>query len=434
MQIRHRLMQLVPSVRRRLRPLFPQWLVNYVYHLPIAFLASHMYGNPGRDLEIIGVTGTDGKTTTSTLIYHILKTARKKVALISTVEAKIGRTSIDTGFHVTAPDPFPLQRLLRRIRSQKIRYVVLEATSHGLDQFRFFPIRPQIAVLTNITHEHLDYHRDFAHYRAAKLRLFRRARHAVVNKDLPDFAEINRALPKVLFSTYSVIGGSQLKPENIEYGDDFIRFRLGRLIYKVTLTGQYNLYNTLAAIATALILEIPPSDIQRALISFPGVIGRLEAIPNHRGIHAYVDFAHTPNALNAVLTNLASRKNAAEKLIVVFGSAGERDESKRPLMGAIAAQLADKVVLTAEDPRGTDPVQIAQMILDGAPSATRTKFVVEPDRSKAIELAVNKLAKPGDWIVVCGKGHEQSMNLDGFTEIPWSDQNIMRLALNQKTL
>lgn len=427
-----KLRRLLVRALRRLRPLVPQWFVNYAYHLPLAILAARMYGNPGQDLEIIGVTGTDGKTTTSSLIYHILRLSHKKVALISTVEAKIGRQSIDTGFHVTTPDPFLLQRLLRRIKSQKIRYVVLEVTSHGLDQFRFYPLRPQIAVLTNITHEHLDYHQTFENYKNAKLKLFRHAAHAVVNKDLPIFTEINQQLSRVLFSTYSIASASQLQAEDVTPIPGGMSFRVGKITYKIPLTGTYNVANALAAISVALLLEIAPSDIKRALMSFPGVKGRLEPVANARGLHAYVDFAHTPHALESVLANIAMQKKKSERLIVVFGAAGERDGSKRPLMGAAAATFADKIVVTSEDPRSEDPAAIAQEIISGVPESARSKVKVELDRQAAIDLAVNKLAKPGDWIIVCGKGHEQSMNLDGYTETPWSDHDALASALKAK--
>lgn len=419
------------TLLRKLRPLFPQYLVNYLYHLPLAFIASRMYGNPSEGLEIIAVTGTDGKTTTTSMIYHILKSARRKVAMISTVEAKIGKKSLDTGFHVTTPDPFLLQRLLRRIRSQKIRYVVLEVTSHGLDQFRFFPIKPKIAVLTNITHEHLDYHGTYEKYRAAKLRLFKGADHAVINKDQPDFPVINASLPKTLFSTYSLETDSQLKAQDLVESEDSISFRLGRIVYKLPMTGKYNVSNALAAISTALLLEINPVDIKRALLSFPGVKGRLQEIKNNRGIHAYVDFAHTPNALKEVLRNLKNKLGKNEKLIVVFGSAGLRDASKRPLMGKYAAEFADQIIITSEDPRSEDPQQIAKEIIAGMPSSAKRKVVVELDRGLAISRAINEFARSGDWVVSCGKGHESSMNLDGWSETPWSDQLSMQEALNQ---
>lgn len=423
------LKRLIIKLLRIIRPLIPQWLVNYIWHLPVAFFASQMYGNPGQNLEIIGVTGTDGKTTTTMLIYHILKTARKKVAVISTIEARIGRQKIETGFHVTNPDPFPLQKLLRTIKSRKFRFVVLEATSHGLDQFRLFPLKPSIAVLTNITHEHLDYHKTMSAYQRAKLRLFKQAEHAVMNKDLPYFSKLNQALPGVHFSTYSIDSDSQLKAESVKYLRESTKFKLGNLEYELPLTGKYNLYNALAAIGTALITGVAPSDIRRALASFPGVPGRLEKIENNRGLHIYVDFAHTPHALQEVLLNLRSKLSRGEKLIVVFGAAGLRDASKRPLMGKYAGELADYVVITAEDPRDEDPAQIAKDILSGVLAKDRPKCQIVVDRSEAINLAINKLGKRGDWIVVCGKGHEKSMNLDGWVETPWSDQEQVRLAL-----
>ncbi len=419
-------------IARLARPIFPQWFVNYSYHLPLALLAAYLYGNPGRNLEIIGVTGTDGKTTTTSLIFHILKTARKKVAMVSTVEARVGRKRIKTGFHVTSPSPFALQRLLRRMRSQKIRYVVLEVTSHGLDQFRVFPIRPRVAVLTNITHEHLDYHKTFEEYRDAKLKLFRHAEHAVVNKDLPIFDDINTRLSNVLFSTYSIKNDSQLKPSVIRYTPQGTLFTIGRTTYETPLSGEYNVYNALAAVATALILGIAPSDIKRALATFPGVPGRLEPVENARGIHVFVDFAHTPNALEMVLENLSGQKKKSERLIVVFGAAGLRDASKRPLMGTAAAKYADDIVLTTEDPRTESAADIAKAIQSGIPKEKNKIVHVELDREKAIDYAVNTLARKGDWVVACGKGHEESMNYDGYTEMPWSDQMAIKKALEKK--
>lgn len=421
------------ALLHRIRPLFPQAIVNYGYHLPKAYLAARLYGNPGKDLEIIGVTGTDGKTTTSTLIYHILKTAKKKVALISTVDAKIGRKNIKTGLHVTSPNPFALQRLLRRMRSQKVRYVVLEVTSHGLDQFRIYPLRPKIAVLTNITHEHLDYHKTFNDYRNAKLKLFKNAEHAVVNKDLSIFPEINVRLPKVLFSTYSLIADSQMKPDRVVYSQDKINFTLGNNDYMVPLTGEYNLYNTLAAISTALLLDVHPLDIKRALASFRGVKGRMEEIENQRGMHTYVDFAHTPNALWSVLNNLHARKKASEKLIVIFGAAGLRDRSKRPLMGAAAGEFADQIIITSEDPRTENATHIAKEIMAGIPAKKRKHVVVELNRAKAIYRAVNEYATKGDWVVTCGKGHEESMCF-GTQETPWSEHNALIAALEKKVI
>lgn len=426
-------MKYILRLLHTLRPLFPQAVVNYAYHLPLAYLASRLYGNPGEDMEIIAVTGTDGKTTTATLIYHILKTAKKRVALVSTVSARIGTKEIQTGFHVTSPSPFALQSLLRRMRSQKVRYLVLEVTSHALDQFRTYPLRPTIAVLTNITPEHLDYHGTLERYRDAKLKLFKHAQHAVINKDMPTFSDINSALPNVHFSTYSLNVDSQLRPDSVEYGPDKTVFMLGRLTYTLPLTGSYNLANALAAISCALLIGISPSDIKRALANFKGVKGRLEPVENRRGIHAFVDFAHTPSALREVLTNLRAKLQGTQKLIVIFGAAGQRDASKRPLMGAVAAELADHIVITSEDPRLENPKTIAHEIVRGIPKSKRKKVLVELDRVKAIGLAINQLAKRGDWVVSCGKGHEESMSYDGISETPWSEHQVMRHALEQKS-
>jgi len=199
------------------------------------------------------------------------------------------------------------------------------------------------------------------------------------------------------------------------------------------MTGEYNLYNALAAISTALLLDIEPSVIKRALVTFKGVKGRLEEIPNSRGIHTFVDFAHTPNALHSVLTNLKAKLGEGEKLIVVFGAAGLRDASKRPLMGRSASELADKIVITSEDPRLENPADIAKEIIAGIPNRKRSKVMVELDREKAIDYAINTLASKGDWVVTCGKGHEESMNLDGFEETPWSEHDALLSALNKKS-
>lgn len=411
-----------------IKRLLPQKIINYFYHLPKAFLAARAYGNPSKDLIIIGVTGTDGKTTTTHLIYHILRKAKKKVALISTIQVKIGRKNISTGLHVTSPDPFKLQSFLRRMRSKKIKYVCLESTSHGLDQFRLFGIHPKIAVLTNITHEHLDYHKSMESYTKAKLRLLKKAESAVVNKDLEIFHRINASLPKVMFSTFSIDSDSQLKPLDVQYLKTKTKFTIGNMNYEVPLTGKYNLYNTLAAISTTLILDISPADIQKALSTFPPIPGRFEKIPNDQLINIIIDFAHTPNAMENALKNINDQKLDENKVIAVFGAAGLRDRAKRPVMGEIAARLADEVVLTAEDPRTEKVEDIIQDIQSGIPKNQLHKVHIIPNRQEAISYALNELAAPKDWVGIFGKGHEKSMCY-GRKEIPWSDQKAVKIAL-----
>ncbi len=410
-----------------LKHLLPQSLINYAWHLPKAALATYFYGNPGKDLDLIMVTGTDGKTTTTTLIYHILKTARKKAALISTVEARIGRQSWPTGFHVTSPDPFKLQHFLRRMRSKKIRYVCLEATSHGIDQFRFFPLKPKIAVLTNVTHEHLDYHKTFNHYLKTKLKLLKSANYVVLNKDLDNFDLIKSELGSVPLATYSIDQESQLKVSHYKLLQDRVKFTLGNLEYELPLPGKYNLYNALAAISVALYLEISPATIRRALKTFKGVPGRMQFI-KAKGLNIVIDFAHTPNALKQALTTLNQAKSKTSRLIAVFGAAGLRDHSKRPLMGRIAAELADEVVLTAEDPRTENLASIFADLQKDIPDSLKSKIHLVDDRQEAITYAITQLAHKGDWIGIFGKGHEQTMCY-GTREYPWSDENAVRQAL-----
>lgn len=409
-----------------LKQLVPQKLINSLWHFPKAMIASYLYGNPGKDLNIIAITGTDGKTTTTTLIYHILRSAREKTALITTVEAKIGRKRIDTGLHVTSPDPFKLQALLRKMRSQKIKYLCLEVTSHGLDQYRLYPIKPKIAVLTNITHEHLDYHKTFDNYINAKLKIFKSAEHAIINKDAKIYPTMKTKLGDMVFATYSIDHESQLQAKDVQLLKTKIKFRAGEVNYEVPLTGKYNLYNTLAAISTALILGISPTDIKRALRTFKGIKGRMDfKTVKNRSI--VIDFAHTPNALKEALTNLRNIKGKNGKLIAVFGSAGRRDTSKRPLMGAVASELADEIILTAEDPRGEKVTSINKEISSGF--SRQVKYRDIPDRSKAITYAITKLSVPGDMIAIFGKGHEKSLNIDGKHEVVWSDHKIVDQAI-----
>ncbi len=410
-----------------LKKIIPQKFINYFWHLPKAFLAARMYGNPGKDLDIILVTGTDGKTTTTTLIYHILKTARKKAALISTVEARVGRKSWPTGFHVTSPDPFKLQKFLRRMRSLKVRYLCLEATSHGSDQFRLFPLKPKVAVLTNITHEHLDYHKTFANYLQAKLKLLKSADYIILNKDLPNFETIKTKLSKSAIATYSLDNESQLQATHFKLFQNKVKFTLGNLEYEFPLPGKYNIYNALAAISVALYLQISPAVIRRALKTFKGVPGRMQFIKS-KGLTVIIDFAHTPNALQQALTTLQETKPSRSKLIAVFGAAGLRDKSKRPLMGKIAAKLADAVVLTAEDPRTEDLTTIFQDLQQQIPFSLKSKVHIVEDRQEAINYALQHLAKKGDWIGIFGKGHEQSMCY-GTKEYPWSDEKAVKKAL-----
>ncbi len=375
--------------------------INNFYHLPKAVLANALYEFPTKGLKVIGVTGTDGKTTTTNMIYEILKMADKKVSMVSTVNAP--------GFHVTSPEPFTIQRFAKEARKHGDEYLVLEVTSHALDQHRFWGIKFDIAVITNITHEHLDYHKTFENYSRTKLKLLQNVKFAIVNQNIKDIGEI--------------------KGKKITFGLDKGDFNQKDLKLKLNILGDYNIENALAAMAVAYALNIPKSLAQSALEKFMGVKGRMEFIKNKLGIKIVIDFAHTPNGLEQALKSL---RGESGRLISLIGCEGYRDVDKRAMMGEIAQKLSNIVIVTAVDPRGQLTL-INKQITEGAEKMGAKKdinFFVVDAREKAIDLAIKKLAKKGDTVGIFGKGHESSMNLDGQKEVPWSDFDAVIKVLN----
>lgn len=380
-----------------------------------AFIAGVYFGFPAQNLKVIGVTGTDGKTTTAYFIYSILRAAGKKVAVVSTVNAKMGDVEIDTGFHVTTPDSWQLQKLIRRIVNAGFEYLVLEVTSHGLDQNRVWGIPFEIGVLTNITPEHLDYHQTFEKYQQAKAKLFRLAKTAVLNRDDPSFDPLS-TLAKKSFS-YSRGKEADLTEKELR-GSGVV----------LNLQGDYNWWNALAAATVAKILKIDWVAIKNGLADVKYIPGRMEEIVTNRDFRVFVDFAHTPNGLEKSL--LTARQLAGQgRVISVFGCAGLRDKQKRPVMGEIASRLVDIVILTSEDPRTEDVNDIIEQIagrIDKSKAADAKKI---PDRREAITQAL-QVAETGDLVIITGKGHEKSMCF-GEKEYPWSDQEVVRELLNK---
>ena len=402
------------------------------YHLLTAAFFTVFYRFPSRELILIGVTGTDGKTTTVNIIYHPLKEAGKKVSMVSSVNAVIGEKAYDTGFHVTTPDPADVQKYLRQAVDAGCQYFVLESTSHGLAQNRLFGCFFKIGVVTNITHEHLDYHKNYQNYLTAKAKLFNKVKTAVLNKDDQSYPYLEKICKNRKCLNYSL--------------KDKADFNLTNFPFKTGLLGDYNLSNCLAAAAVATSLGIDQKTIQKGLASFKGLVGRLENIDEGQDFKVIVDFAHTPNALTRVLQLLQKEKDKTGKLIAVFGAAGLRDIKKRFLMGEVSGRLADITVLTAEDPRTEDVNKIIEKMAQGCLKADCQELKIDqidktregkrfffriPDRGKAIEFAVQKIAKKGDVVVICGKGHERSMCY-GKTEYPWSDQKAATQALKNK--
>ena len=412
----------------------------------LAHISASFYGFPARYMTVIGVTGTDGKTTTSNLIYRILLEAGHRPGVISSVNAVIGDNTLDTGFHVTTPESPEVQRYLARMLSAGLTHVVLESTSHGLAQHRVTACEFDIGVITNITHEHLDYHRSFDAYREAKASLFisltethpkerGNPRLAVLNRDDASYEYLKYKITSRHIS-YGLTPGLGLWAEDIRHDFSGLHFIVRGEGYNFAvdsnLMGNFNVSNCLAALAATMIgLQVPPEIAQKGIAAMPGVTGRMERIHSGQDFFAIVDFAHTPNALRVALTH--ARQITEGRVIAVFGSAGLRDRQKRQMMPEIASELADLIILTAEDPRTESLDDILQEMSD----AIKQKGGIEgetfwriPDRGEAIHLAV-QMAQPGDVVISCGKGHEQSMCF-GDVEYPWDDRIAMQAALAER--
>lgn len=415
------------------------------------YLAAAYHDYPSRKLVLIGVTGTDGKTTTSTLIHSILQTATNgKAGLISTVNAVLGDTVADTGLHVTTPGAPQVQDLLARMVVNGLTYCVLEMTSHGLAQGRLNGVDIDVAVLTNVTHEHLDYHGSFEAYRAAKGRMFemlgktyRKAgvpKISVINGDDPN-ADFFAAFPADQVMRYGIKNKADFMAKDIVYAPDQTRFTVDTVYsgtfgeYRTALVGSFNVLNGLAAISTVRALGYKYDDMAYGLWSVKAVPGRMERIDEGQNFTAIVDFAHTPNALENALKAAKSMLPEGKRLIAVFGSAGLRDREKRRMMAEVSARHADFTVLTAEDPRTESLEGILEAMAQGAISRGGVEgktFMRVSDRGEALFRAC-QMAQAGDVVIACGKGHEQSMCF-GTIEYPWDDRDGLRAALRGEPL
>ena len=410
----------------------------------LAHLAAAWYRFPSRRLRLIGVTGTDGKTTTVSLVRAILEAAGQPAGMVTSVNAIIGDEEMETGLHTTTPEALQLQDLLARMVQAGCEYAVIEATSHGLAQYRLEACHFDVAAITNITHEHLDYHKTFAEYREAKARLFKSlaisarkpnvSKVSVLNLDDPSFDYL-KEIPADQQITYGLHHPADVTAEQVALFPTTIRLTAqtpaGSFPIRSPLVGEFNVYNLLAAIAVATSQEVPPGAIQEGVSRMSGVPGRMEKMDLGQPFPVIIDFAHTPNALRHALE--IARLMTRGRLFVVFGCAGLRDRAKRPMMGEIAGQLADRVIITAEDPRTEDLNAIMEEIARGCKKAGReegTDFWRIGDRGEAIQFAIDR-AEPGDLVIITGKGHEKSICF-GTTEYPWSDHEAVSEALERR--
>lgn len=381
--------------------------IKNIVHGMVGWFWVFKCGYPAKSLKVIGVTGTDGKTTTTTLIYEMLKAAGIKVGVVTTVAAKIGNEEIDTGLHVTNPGPELLQPMLLKMKQAGMTHVVLEVTSHGLDQNRVVGCNFWIGVMTNISHEHLDYHQTMQNYVEAKAKLFSRTKYAILNKD------------DKFFNFFKNKAAGQI----VDYG----RTNISEV--SLALLGDYNKYNIAAAEVAAKICGVEDKIIFQVVKGFVGIKGRREEIKMGQKFRVIVDFAHTPNAIENIAEQLKKELPKGKTLTIVFGCPGKRDESKRTLMGQAAVKYADKVIITADDPRNDDMGRIFSMATADLSQLQMQKVVRIDDRKKALEEAL-AAAKMGDMVLLAGKGHEKSLAV-GNEEISWSDQEEAKRILRE---
>ncbi len=388
------------------------WLVTEDSRCALALVSANWFGRPGDGMTLVAVTGTNGKTTTTSLLKELLeRTTGAKVGLIGTNRNMIGAAELPA--HRTTPDSFELQSLLRRMADEGCAYVVMEASSHALAQHRTAGLTFDAAVFTNLTQDHLDYHRTMEAYRDAKGLLFRQCRTAVLNLD-DEAGRWYRERVKCPVFTYSENkAGAGLSARNIRLFPSHVEFEaltLGLLsrVY-LPIPGGFSIYNALAALAAGLCLGLELEDMARVMPSVQGVKGRVEVVPVPRAYTVIIDYAHTPNALENILTT--ARDFTAGRLICLFGCGGDRDRTKRPIMGAVAGELADVAVVTSDNPRTEDPLAIIGDILAGMEGADAALHI-EPDRRAAIAWALDR-GGPGDVIVLAGKGHETYQEING---------------------
>ncbi len=436
---------------RRIKKLFPQSLKN-LYHLFQAILANFWYGFPSRKIKVIGVTGTDGKTTTVQMIAKILQKAgnpvksgdhgARKVAVASTINFVIDGVEEKNLLHYTTESSFALQKFIRKAVDAGCEYLVLEVSSHGLDQHRVWGIDFQAAVITNVTREHLDYHKTMEKYREAKKILFKNVAknkgNLVVNLDMerPEEYLAFESDKKYGYTTkisnfkFKISNLKIIQAEDIELGINYSKFKIQNSKFVLNMPGLFNIENALAATCVALGEGIDLQVASEALSEISGVAGRMEAVENDLGVNILVDFALTPNALERLYKLLAQIKKPTAKIIAVFGSCGDRDKGKRPIMGQVVSQSADIVILTNDEPYSEEPQAIIDAIFVGIKNKTEGENLWRiVDRRAAIAKALS-IAQKDDIICITGMGSFETMVV-GDKKLPWNDRKVIEEELTK---
>lgn len=374
------------------------------YHWAQAVIATTKYHHPAKGLKVIAVTGTNGKTTTSFMIWHMLNHADYKTGLMTTVAYGVDKLQPELG-HMTTVDANTLNKRIQEIKNQGAEYLVLEVTSHALAEFRTLGVPIEIAVFTNLTHEHLDYHKTFARYRAAKGKLFRKAKFSILNADDPSAKYYQNLAHE--FTTYGIKHGDH-RATNIQLKTTGVKYSSGDINIETKIPGEFNVYNSLAAALVGQKLNLTNQQIQDGIRDLESVEGRMNIVDVGQPFTVIVDYAHAPDALEKVFESVKGHKG---KIISVHGGAGRRDPSTRLIRGRILAKYSDIVIITEDDSRDEDPETIAQAFIQGAKKQGKIMdedLFKELDRKKAIQLAFDK-AQKGDLVLILGKGHEKTI-------------------------
>jgi UDP-N-acetylmuramoyl-L-alanyl-D-glutamate--2,6-diaminopimelate ligase len=412
------------------------WVVVPDARLALAVLADRVSGHPSGALRVVGITGTNGKTTTAYLLRSIFEATGTKCGLLGTVVYSVGDR--DREATRTTPEAPDVQRMLRQMLDNGCGAAVMEVSSHALSLKRADAIRFAAGVFTNLTRDHLDFHGDMESYFAAKRRLFDllpAESPGIVNVDDPRGASLTTAHTRIV--TYGVTGTADVTPEPFDLSLEGLTFTArtprGPVHVASSLVGRPNLYNLLAAVATGVAMDLPMAAIERGLRDLQGVPGRFQVVSSSDDdISVVVDYAHTDDALKNLLET--ARALSTGRMVTVFGCGGDRDRTKRPLMGAVAGRMSDVVVITSDNPRSEDPARIIEEVQRGIPSA-RTgspgpQVLAIVDRGEAVARAID-LARPGDLVIIAGKGHEKTQVI-GDRELPFDDVLVSQTALARR--
>lgn len=396
------------------------------YHYAQAVAAGIKYQFPGQKLRVIGVTGTNGKTTTCFMIWNMLNLSGHKTGLMTTVAWGVKNLKPELG-HMTTVDALTLNHRIAEIKKQGAEFLVLEVTSHALAEFRTLGIPIEIAVFTNLTHDHLDYHKTLEKYRAAKGKLFKKAKFSILNADDPATKYFKKITPNYL--TYGIKNGEK-RAKNLKLSVSGVKYSFDDINITTKIPGEFNVYNSLAAALVGKKLGLSKTDIEKGIFDLDSVEGRMNIIDEGQDFTVIVDYAHAPDALEKVFNSVKGHKG---RIISLHGGAGRRDPSTRPIRGEILGKNSDIVIITEDDSRDEDPEKIAAGFIEGAEKVGKKlgkDLIKELDREKAIEIAL-KIAKKGDLVLILGKGHEKTiLRADGphdFEDIKVTQKILKRL-------